>query len=121
MCAKPSLAKALLLRLIRSHRLLWEQTVQKTIIAFFTIGTMLLTLTSCSPKNKITQDELVRRTQELFDAVGVGNREPWKKYFAEGCMYFDEKGRNMNKAALVADIVALPTGYSGSIRIEKAQ
>jgi ketosteroid isomerase-like protein len=78
-------------------------------------------MTSCRPKNAITQDELVRRTQELFDAVAVGDQAPWKKYFAEDCMYFDEKGRNMNKAALVADIVALPTGYSGSIKIEKAQ
>lgn len=95
--------------------------MQKTIIAFFAMGTMLLTLTSCKSKNDVTQDELVRRTQELSDAVAVGNKEPWKKYFAEDCMYFDEKGRNMNKAALVADIVALPTGYSGSIKIAKAQ
>jgi hypothetical protein len=95
--------------------------VQKTIISFFAIGTMVLILTSCKSKTDITQDELVRRTQELFDAVAVGNQAPWKKYFAEDCMYFDEKGRNMNKTSLVADIVALPTGYSGSIKIEKAQ
>jgi len=94
--------------------------VQKT-IPFFIIGTLFLSMTSCRPKNAITQDELVRRTQELFDAVAVGDPAPWKKYFAEDCMYFDEKGRNMNKASLVADIVALPTGYSGSIKIEKAQ
>ncbi len=94
--------------------------MQKT-IPFFIIGTLFLSMTSCRPKNAITQDELVRRTQELFDAVAVGDQAPWKKYFAEDCMYFDEKGRNMNKASLVADIVALPTGYSGSIKIEKAQ
>jgi hypothetical protein len=95
--------------------------VQKAIIVFLAIGLTLLTLTSCKPKNKITQDELLRRTQELFDSVAAGDQTPWKKYFAEDCMYFDEKGRNMNKAALVADVTPLPTGYSGSIKIGKAQ
>jgi hypothetical protein len=69
------------------------------IVVFFAIG-VTLALTSCKPKNEITQDELVRRTQELFDSVAPGNQAPWKKYFADDCMYFDEKGRNTNKAAL---------------------
>jgi hypothetical protein len=30
-------------------------------------------------------------------------------------MYFDEKGRSMNKEELVADITPLPEGYSGTI------
>jgi hypothetical protein len=70
---------------------------------------------------KITQDELVRRTQEMFGAVAVGNQAPWKQYFAEDAMYFDEKGRSMDKAALVADITPLPQGYSGTIKMAKAQ
>ena len=95
--------------------------MQKSIIAFLVIGLTLPTLTSCKPKNEITQDELLRRTQELFDSVSAGDQTPWKKYFADDCMYFDEKGRNMNKAALVADVTPLPPGYSGSIKIGKAQ
>jgi hypothetical protein len=90
------------------------------IVVFFAIG-VTLALTSCKPKNEITQDELVRRTQELFDSVAPGNQAPWKKYFADDCMYFDEKGRNTNKAALVADVTPMPPGFSGSIKIEKAQ
>src|SRR5438067_448276 len=31
----------------------------------------------------ITQDELVRRTQELYDAIVPGDQAPWKKYFAD--------------------------------------
>jgi len=80
-----------------------------------------LALIACNPKNEITQAELVRRTQELVDSVAGGDQTLWKKYFADDCMYFDEKGRNMNKQTLVADITALPTGYSGSIKIAKAQ
>jgi hypothetical protein len=84
------------------------------------IGLMLLISTACRTKNKITQAELVHRTQELFDSVAAGDQTPWKKYFAEDCIYFDEKGRNMNKAALVADISPLPTGYSGTIKVVNA-
>jgi hypothetical protein len=29
---------------------------------------------------RITQEELVRRTQELFDAVSSGDQKPWQKY-----------------------------------------
>ena len=38
---------------------------------------------AAADNEKITQDELVHRSQELVDAVAVGNREPWKQYFAE--------------------------------------
>jgi hypothetical protein len=98
-----------------------EGTVQKPMVAFFAIGLTLLVLTSCKRKSDITQDELVRRTQELVDSVAAGDQTPWKKYFADDCIFFDEKGRNMNKAALVADVTPLPAGYSGSIKIGKVQ
>jgi hypothetical protein len=65
----------------------------------------------------ITQDELVQRTQELFDSIVPGNQEPFKKYFADDAMFFDEKGRNMDKAALVKDIQPMPKGYSGTIKL----
>src|SRR6266436_4967772 len=65
----------------------------------------------------ITQEELVRRTQELCDAVVPGNKEPWKKYFADDALYSDEKGRTLNKSALAADITPLPQGYSGTIKV----
>ena len=65
----------------------------------------------------ITQGDLVRNTQEMFDAVAAGDQAPWQKYFADDSMYFDEKGRGMDKAALVKDVTPLPAGYSGSIKI----
>ena len=65
----------------------------------------------------ITEEELVRNTQELFDSVAPGNAEPFKKYFAEDAMFFDEKGRGMDKAALVKDVQPLPKGYSGTIKL----
>src|SRR5207253_9366500 len=66
----------------------------------------------------ITEAELVRRTQELYDSIVSGNQTPWKKYFADDCTFSDEKGRTLDKTKLVADITPLPKGYSGAIKIE---
>jgi len=68
----------------------------------------------------ITQDELIRRTQELYDSLVSGNQAPWKKHFADDCMFADEKGHFFDKPKLIADITPLPTGYSGTIKIENA-
>jgi hypothetical protein len=86
-----------------------------------TLLATILLFVSCRTKPNITQEELSRRTQELFDSVAAGDKSPWQKYFADDAMYFDEKGRNMNKATLVADISPLPKGYSGSIHLGKVQ
>jgi len=89
------------------------------IIALILISTKLSAIGSPPDETSINEQELVRRTQALFDALVSGNRGPWAKYFAEDAIYFDEKGRNMTKAALIADITALPSGYSGTIKIGK--
>jgi hypothetical protein len=69
----------------------------------------------------ITQDELVHRTQELLDAIVPGNQAPWQKYFADDCIFSDEKGRTLDKTKLVADITPTPAGYSGVIKIDNVQ
>ena len=66
----------------------------------------------------ITETELVRRTQDLYDSIVTGDQTPWKKYFADDCTFSDEKGRTFDKTKLVADIIALPKGYSGAIKID---
>ena len=78
---------------------------------------LLWPLPSQAKAQSITQEELVRRTQELYDALVPGNPEPWKKYYADDCIFADEKGRQMDKAKLVADITPLPKGYSGTIKV----
>jgi len=69
----------------------------------------------------LTSEELVKRTQELYDAVVPGNQAPWKKYFADDCIFADEKGRIFDKTKLIADITPMPAGYSGSIKIGQVQ
>src|SRR5499427_6908841 len=75
----------------------------------------------CAADVPITQDELVRRTQELYDSLVSGDQGPWKKHFADDCMFADEKGRFFDKPKLIADITPLPAGYSGTIKIENVQ
>ena len=81
----------------------------------------LLVSNGCAHKPDTTQEELVRRTQELASAVAGGDKAPWKKYFADDCMFFDEQGHKMDKKALVAGITPLPEGYSGTIEVGSAQ
>jgi hypothetical protein len=76
-----------------------------------------LSMACAAQQPRITQDELVRRTQALFDAVAPGDKAPWQEAFADDAMYFDEKGRAMDKKALVDDVQPLPKGYSGNIKL----
>src|ERR1044071_7280066 len=87
-----------------------------SLVTFFSAVTI-----ACAADVPITPDELVRRTQELYDAVVPGNQAPWKKYFADDCIFADEKGRIFDKPKLIADITPLPAGYSGTIKVENAQ
>src|SRR5579864_3146857 len=86
-------------------------------VVLFLAGTSAVARRGAADEPTITQDELVRRSQELFDSVAPGNAEPFKKYFADDAMFFDEKGRSMDKAALVKDVQPLPKGYSGTIKL----
>ena len=91
--------------------------MKKIFVIILLAGGAALALYSLSNEPAITQDELVRRTQELFDSIVPGIQEPFKKYFADDAMFFDEKGRDMDKAALVKDIQPMPKGYSGAIKL----
>lgn len=65
----------------------------------------------------IDEAELVRRTQHMYDAIPAGDQAPWKSYYAEDAMVYDEKGRAMNKKALLDDLQPMPAGYSGVIKV----
>jgi hypothetical protein len=74
-------------------------------------------LCACASGPRITQDDLVQRTQALFDAVAPGDKGPWQAAVAEDALYFDEKGRAMDKKALIEDLQPLPPGFSGNIKL----
>jgi hypothetical protein len=104
--------------LLELHFRSGESLMTKILLALMIwAGGAAFALHSLADEPAITQDELVRRTQELFDSIVPGSQEPFKKYFADDAMFFDEKGRDMDKPALVKDIQPMPKGYSGTIKI----
>jgi hypothetical protein len=54
---------------------------QLALIKFLSAATIV-----CAADVPIAQDELIRRTQELYDALVSGNQAPWKKHFADDCI-----------------------------------
>ena len=80
---------------------------------------LLFSLAACATAHPITQNELVARTQAMFDAVVPGDKAPWQKNIADDITYFDEKGRWMDKKAFLEDLQPMPKGYSGSIKIAR--
>jgi Domain of unknown function (DUF3471)/Domain of unknown function (DUF4440) len=69
----------------------------------------------------ITQSELVRRTQALYDGVAPGNKAPWLQYLAEDAIIHDEKGGSYTKPTFLATLDPLPPGYSGAITVTSPQ
>ena len=88
---------------------------------FGLLAASALGMASCSrsPGPPITQVELMRRAQAIVDAVATGDRRPFEKHYAADSLIVDETGHIMDKKAFVAAQSALPTGYSGSIRLAK--
>jgi hypothetical protein len=91
--------------------------VHRCFFPFILINSSFI-LSVIAADSAITEQELVRRTQELFDSLVSEDKAPWQKYFADDCTFSDEKGRTLDKTKLVADIKPLPNGYSGAIKIE---
>jgi Domain of unknown function (DUF4440)/Domain of unknown function (DUF3471) len=86
--------------------------------AFILLNSSFILSAALAADPAITEQELVRRTQELYDSIGSGDQTPWRKYFAADCTFSDEKGRTLDKTKLVADVTPLPKGYSGAIKID---
>ena len=86
---------------------------------FFSLTVSIFSWTSLQAADPpITQEDLVQRTQQLYDSLVSGDKTPWKKYFADDCTFSDEKGRTFDKTKLIANITPLPKGYSGTIKLD---
>lgn len=85
---------------------------------------ILAQIASSEPKQietASTEEELTKITQQLLDAVAVGDKAVWDKYLAEGCLYSPEDGRTLTKAQLLEELRPLPEGYVGQLRVANPQ
>lgn len=73
-----------------------------------------------SPAPDALRAELLRITQQLVDAIPLGDREPWRHWLTDDAVIVDEFGRIAHKADTVASLHPFPPGLSGSIELRDA-
>ena len=60
---------------------------------------------------------LRRQTQEMLDAIAIGDRPVWDRYLDPDVMYLSEAGELEVRTRLIAELVPLPTGITGRIEL----
>jgi hypothetical protein len=60
-----------------------------------------------------------RQTQQMMDAVAVGDRSPWARYLDDKVVYVAEDGSTKSKAQLLDEIRPLPKGITGTLRVTR--
>lgn len=94
--------------------------LKEFLIQAFVICLLTFPAYGAAESRTISEPELVRRTRQLLDAIGLGDQTPWKLYLADDALLFDEQGKGMDKVAFLSNLQPLPAGYSGSIKINLA-
>jgi ketosteroid isomerase-like protein len=61
---------------------------------------------------------ITAQTQEMADAVASGQAAVWNNYLDESVIYAEEDDTYKGKAEMLKEIVPLPKGLSGTIKIE---
>lgn len=68
-------------------------------------------------KNDSAVEYVKRATQELLDAIAPGRKEVWEKHLLSGALYTDEEGNVKSRDEILKELVPLPKGYVGSIKM----
>ena len=79
----------------------------------------LALLVACSAARHDPTTLLRTQTQELLDAVAVGNKAVWQRYLDPGMVYVSESGTIESKTSLLAQLDPLPAGTSGKLAIQR--
>jgi hypothetical protein len=69
----------------------------------------------------LTQNALLRLTQQRMDAVASGIKRPFEQQFYDDALIFDERGRAMDKARLVREVTPVPEGDIATLRVINPQ
>jgi Domain of unknown function (DUF4440) len=60
-------------------------------------------------------------TQQMMDAVAVGDKSVWERYLSARVSYVSETGERFDRSMLVDELKPLPAGMSGSIKVQNSQ
>lgn len=58
-------------------------------------------------------------TQKLYDALAIGDKAPWEQVLAADFVYTSEDGKVQDRQQFMADVVPLPQGSTGGIKVEE--
>lgn len=75
----------------------------------------LLFLVACAHAQIDHEAVLRRQTQELLDAIAVGDKAVWERHVDPRITYVSEAGAVQTKAALLAELDPLPPGITGKL------
>ncbi len=73
-----------------------------------------------APLREGGEDELVKATQDLLDAVAPGDKKVWDRYLAQDAIYTDENGRTYTKKEFLEELKPLPPVAHGTLKIRKS-
>jgi hypothetical protein len=72
---------------------------------------------AANPNVAAVNEVLRRQTQQLYDAVALGNRAVWERYVGEEGLYTAEDGTLQNRGQMMAAVKPLPAGVSGQLKV----
>ncbi len=85
------------------------------------VGSPTLTCHAQGAAPTITQDSLVRLTQQRMNAVAPGDKGPFERQFYRDALIFDERGRAMDKARLLRDVTPVQAGDVATLKVINPQ
>ena len=78
----------------------------------------IVLLAACAHAAPVNHEAVLRRqTQELLDAIAIGDKAVWERHLDPHVVYVSEAGDIETKASLLAQLDPLPPGITGRLAI----
>jgi len=90
------------------------------LLAFVVAGCSAPQSGATGPLREGGEDELVKATQEMLDAVAPGDKKVWEHFLAQEAIYTDENGKTYTKKEFLDELKPLPPIAKGTLKIRKS-
>jgi Domain of unknown function (DUF4440) len=95
-----------------------ESAVKYISIIFLLIICTLKVNAQMKDRIKI-ENELIKISQEISDAIPAGDKAVWEKYLMDSSFVISEEGNVNTKAYIISQTNPLPKGFSGNIKVTR--